>query len=78
MTAATTSQAELVATRRDLHAHPELGFQEHRTASLVAERLRALGYEVKTGVGRTGVGGVLRGTSPAGARAERVAREYLR
>ena len=63
--------AELVATRRDLHAHPELSFHEQRTASLVAERLRALGYEVKTGVGKTGVVGVLRGTGPAGARAER-------
>jgi len=63
--------AELVAARRDLHAHPELGFQEHRTASLVAERLRALGYDVKTGVGRTGVVGVLRGTGPAGGRAGR-------
>ncbi len=63
--------AELVATRRDLHAHPELGFEEHRTASLVAERLRALGYAVKTGVGRTGVVGVLRGGGEAGHRAER-------
>jgi amidohydrolase len=60
---------ELVATRRDLHAHPELGFREHRTASIVAERLTALGYEVKTGVGRTGVVGVLRGSAAApGAR----------
>jgi amidohydrolase len=57
--------AELVATRRDLHAHPELGFQEHRTASLVAERLAALGYEVETGVGRTGVVGLLRGSAAA-------------
>ncbi len=56
--------AELVATRRDLHAHPELGFQEHRTAGLVADRLHAAGYEVKTGVGRTGVVGVLRGAAP--------------
>ncbi len=56
--------AELVATRRDLHAHPELGYQERRTASLVAERLGGLGYQVKTGVGRTGVLGVLRGGAP--------------
>jgi len=54
--------AELVATRRDLHAHPELGFQERRTAALVAERLAGLGYQVTTGVGKTGVVGVLRGT----------------
>src|SRR6266849_5956135 len=45
----------LVATRRDLHQHPELGFQEARTSALVAERLRSLGYQVKTGVGQTGV-----------------------
>lgn len=43
----------------DLHAHPELSFQETRTAALVADRLRALGYTVHTGVGRTGVVGVL-------------------
>jgi amidohydrolase len=42
-------------TRRDLHQHPELGFEETRTGTLVAERLRALGYEVRTGVGKTGV-----------------------
>ena len=63
--------AELVATRRHLHAHPELAFEEHRTSSLVAERLRALGYAVKTGVGRTGVVGVLRGGGAAGGGAER-------
>jgi len=45
----------LVATRRDLHQHPELGFQETRTSTLVADRLKGLGYEVTTGVGRTGV-----------------------
>jgi amidohydrolase len=46
---------ELVATRRDLHAHPELGFEEVRTSGLVAARLRALGLEPRTHVGRTGV-----------------------
>lgn len=45
----------LVATRRDIHQHPELGFEETRTAGIVAERLRALGYQVETGIGRTGV-----------------------
>ncbi len=45
----------LVATRRDLHQHPELGFLETRTSALVADRLKGLGYEVTTGVGRTGV-----------------------
>jgi amidohydrolase len=48
-------RAQLVATRRDVHAHPELGFEETRTAALAADRLRALGYQVTTGVGRTGV-----------------------
>src|SRR3989475_827890 len=51
----------LVATRRDLHQHPELGFQETRTSTLVAERLQSLGYQVKTGVGQTGVVAVKRG-----------------
>jgi amidohydrolase len=41
--------------RRDIHMHPELGFQEARTAALVAEQMESLGYRVKTGVGRTGV-----------------------
>src|SRR5436309_6572286 len=45
----------LVATRRDLHQHPELGFQETRTATLIAERLKSLGLTVRSGVGRTGV-----------------------
>jgi amidohydrolase len=44
----------------DIHAHPELSFQEHRTAELAAGRLRAAGYEVATGVGKTGVVGLLR------------------
>ncbi|MBT9386536.1 amidohydrolase [Pseudooceanicola sp. CBS1P-1] len=45
--------------RRDLHAHPELGFEEHRTSALVAERLRAAGYTVETGIAGTGVVGTL-------------------
>lgn len=52
---------ELVAIRRDMHSHPELGFQETRTSALVARMLRALGYEVHTGIGRTGVVGILHG-----------------
>ncbi len=51
---------ELTAWRRDLHAHPELGFEETRTADLVAQRLESFGIEVHRGVGRTGVVGVLR------------------
>ncbi len=50
-------QDEMVRLRRDIHAHPELGFQEYRTSALVADTLQELGVEVKTGVGRTGVVG---------------------
>ncbi len=57
---------DLVAWRRDLHRHPELGFEEHRTAEFVAGRLRELGLEVHTGLAGTGVVGVLR-ASRAGA-----------
>lgn len=46
---------QLVAWRRDFHMHPELGFQEVRTAGIVAEHLRSLGLEVSTGIGQTGV-----------------------
>jgi amidohydrolase len=52
--------ADLAELYRDLHRHPELSFQEHRTAALVAERLQALGFETTTGVGGTGVVGLLR------------------
>lgn len=51
--------------RRDIHAHPELGFEEHRTSDFVAQKLAGFGYEVHRGVGRTGVVGRLSaGTSP--------------
>ena len=50
-----------VATRRDLHRHPELGFEEVRTAGIVADTLRDLGLEVTSGVGKTGVVGLLEG-----------------
>ena len=59
------NHAEFTAWRRDIHAHPELGFAESRTAELVATRLEAFGIEVHRGIGRTGVVGVLRnGSSP--------------
>ncbi len=62
-------QGEMIATRRDLHQHPELAFEETRTAAIIADRLRALDLEVRTGIGRTGVVGVLRGgQAGAGAR----------
>jgi metal-dependent amidase/aminoacylase/carboxypeptidase family protein len=51
----------MIALRRDLHAHPELSFEERRTAGIVAERLSAAGLEVQTGVAGTGVVGLLRG-----------------
>jgi amidohydrolase len=57
--------ADLAEIYRGIHAHPELAFQETRTAGLVAGRLRDLGYDTMTGIGRTGVAAVLRnGTGP--------------
>ncbi len=49
------AEPELVAIRRDLHAHPEVGFEVQRTAGVVADRLRAIGLQPREGVGRTGV-----------------------
>jgi amidohydrolase len=54
----------LVALRRDFHRHPELSFDERRTARIIAERLHAAKLEVRTGLGRTGVVGVLHGDRP--------------
>ncbi len=56
---------DLVTIRRDLHAHPELGYEEVRTAAVVERELQALGIETHAGIGRTGVVGVLKGR-PAG------------
>ena len=53
--------AELTAVRRDIHAHPELAFEESRTSALVAEKLAALGIEVHRGLARTGVVGMIKG-----------------
>ena len=62
---ATSLVPRLVEVRRDIHQHPELGFRESRTAKLVADRLRALGFDqVREQVGVTGVIGVLRGGRP--------------
>jgi amidohydrolase len=55
-----TYHADLTERRRDFHAHPEIGFDEHRTSDIVASELKALGIEVHRGVGGTGVVGVLR------------------
>ena len=61
---ATQIEDKLIAWRRDIHEHPELGEQETRTAALVAEHLRKLGLEVKTGVANTGVVALLKGGKP--------------
>lgn len=53
---------EMVSLRRDFHQHPEIYFQERRTAGIIAQKLEQWGYEVKTGIGKTGVIGVLRGS----------------
>lgn len=71
LTRARTLQDSLVAWRRDVHAHPELGFEEERTARLVAAALRDRGLTVETGVGGTGVVGRLGQGPPAiGVRSE--------
>ena len=60
-------QPDIQAWRRDIHQHPELGYNEHRTAAFVAERLREFGCdEVATGLGGTGVVGVIKGRKPVG------------
>ena len=59
---------ELVEWRRDIHAHPELGYQETRTSALVAERLRSFGLDVHQGLGGTGVVGTLTGKLGDGPR----------
>ena len=60
-----TFHDELTGWRRDIHAHPELGFEEQRTSDLVAEKLAGFGIEVHRGMGKTGVVGRLRvGNSP--------------
>jgi amidohydrolase len=61
--------AALTALRRDLHAHPELGFEEHRTAEVVTRELAALGVEYHAGVGKTGVVGIIRGERQDSGRA---------
>ena len=70
---ARTAQAELTEIRRNIHAHPELGMHEFRTADLVARKLEEWGIEVHRGVGVTGVVGVLRngnGEASVGLRAD--------
>jgi metal-dependent amidase/aminoacylase/carboxypeptidase family protein len=65
------AESLLVSFRRDLHRHPETSGRERRTAALVAERMRALGWEVRTGIGGHGVVAILRGAKPGPAVAYR-------
>src|SRR6476619_1163282 len=62
--AAKKVESKVIACRRDIHEHPELGNRETRTSKIVADRLRELGIEVKTPVAHTGVIGILRGGKP--------------
>ncbi|MDO6433340.1 amidohydrolase [Flavitalea sp. BT771] len=62
--AADKIEPKTIAWRRDFHEHPELGNREVRTAKIIADHLRSLGLEVKEGVGKTGVVGILRGAKP--------------
>ncbi|MGB7182436.1 MAG: M20 aminoacylase family protein [Burkholderiaceae bacterium] len=63
VTSIADAHEEMTAWRHDIHAHPELGFNENRTADLVASRLESFGIEVHRGVGKTGVVGVLKNGS---------------
>jgi len=56
-----TLKEKIISTRRDIHMHPELAFKEYRTSQLVADRLNEFGIEVQTGIGKTGVVGILKG-----------------
>jgi amidohydrolase len=76
--AAEALRPQLVALRRDFHMHPELSNREERTARIVAERLKSLGFdEVRTNVARHGVVGVLRGAKPGGVVAVRADMDAL-
>lgn len=57
-------ESKVIAWRRDIHANPELGNRENRTADVIAKHLKALGMEVKTGIAHTGVVGILKGDKP--------------
>jgi amidohydrolase len=62
--AADKIEAQVIAWRRDIHEHPELGNNEIRTSGLIAKYLQSLGLEVKTGIAKTGVVGILKGGKP--------------
>src|SRR5437764_14188811 len=63
-TAAAHLESSVIACRRDIHQHPELGNRELRTSKLVVDKLKALGIEVKTPIAHTGVVGILHGSKP--------------
>ena len=66
-------QPEMQKWRRDIHAHPEIAFEEHRTAKIVADKLESFGVEVETGIAGTGVVGTLKkgkGNRSIGLRAD--------
>ena len=66
-------QPEMQNWRRDIHAHPEIAFEEHRTAKIVADKLESFGIEVETGIAGTGVVGTLKkgkGNRSIGLRAD--------
>src|SRR5207247_4583111 len=62
--AASGVESKVIECRRDIHQHPELGNRETRTSKLIADRLKALGIEVKTPIAHTGVVGILKGGKP--------------
>ncbi|MGI8581903.1 MAG: amidohydrolase [Chitinophagaceae bacterium] len=62
--AADKIESKVIAWRRDFHEHPELGNNEFRTAGIIAKHLQSLGIDVKTGVAKTGVVGILKGSKP--------------
>jgi amidohydrolase len=64
LTDAQALHQQLIDWRRDFHSHPELGFQERRSAGIISRHLRTLGYRVQTGIAKTGVVGLLEGPRP--------------
>lgn len=70
-------EQKVIAWRRDIHQHPELGNREVRTAALVAKHLKSLGFEVREQVGKTGVVGILKGGKPGGVVALRADMDAL-
>src|SRR5438132_4956114 len=70
-------ESKVIECRRDIHQHPELGNREFRTSKLIADRLKALGIEVRTPIAHTGVVGILKGGKPGGVVALRADMDAL-